>query len=151
MNILSLFCIEIIYTIYLEIVVQSTSSGCAPHSWYSCRPHDSLNQLAMWLAQETCCLSGSFAWRNSGYKTPRTELPTSAKHTRSAWAAPRGGKGVSNCLADVLGKVLDCAHFCMEGGACSGYCIAGTFRGRKLSRKQQAWRVREENFYGFVL
>ena len=34
---------------------------------------------------------------------------------------PKGGEGASDCVADVLGKVLDSAHPYMEGGTCSGY------------------------------
>ena len=33
----------------------------------------------------------------------------------------KGSEGVSDCVADVLGKVIDCAYPDMEGGPCSGY------------------------------
>ena len=34
---------------------------------------------------------------------------------------PKGGEGMSDCVADVLGRVLDSVYPYMEGGTCSGY------------------------------
>ena len=36
----------------------------------------------------------------------------------------KGSKGASDCIADMLGKVLDSAYPYMEDGTCSSYCKA---------------------------